>query len=508
MFEKLLLTGGAILALVICVSCASPEMEAEGGKKAVQESRLSGGALYAQALNTQDAAKRAELLKEAFAVLRKEADGGNPESALHLAYMYDLGHGVKLDGISAAKYYRIAADSGLKKGKIALARFWLRNEMFLDDAAKLIESIPDYRKDPDCLLALGTIRYAQYQYAQGFQDLFAAYRNAGRNFMIRDNVWKIVHAAFFDLYKNGNYDAALAELDKAVRLNPKHPAIPYCRGLVAVKKGQTKEALAFFNQALKLDPADPFFYRERAFLHAGSGEKEAAMDDIKVAVAVSGNAAEFIHARIELYYLLRDVDGLIAYASELLKQDENDVYARVTRAGAYMLKRNYEKAYADYRKLADMPLTADIPDVQEGLALVSSHVGRLDEAEKAYEKLLEKNATPITRINLAELYIVRGKYEKALKLLDSDQLLRSADRFMKCISSYLAASALLAEGKNADAPMKTFRELLPQFKEKSEETDWDTALFENWLKHAELPHGAKEKIADMTARASETFRVK
>ena len=176
--------------------------------------------------------------------------------------------------------------------------------------------------------------------------------------------------------------------------------------------------------------------------------------------------------------------------------------------GAYMLKRNYAKAYGDYRKLSEMPLTADIPDVQEGLALVSSHVGRLDEAEKAYEKLLGKNATPITRINLAELYIVRGKYEKALKLLDSDQLLRSADRFMKCISSYLAASALLASGKNAEAPMKVFYELLPQFKEKSEETDWDTALFENWLKNAELPSGAKEKIADMTGRAGETFRVK
>ena len=299
-----------------------------------------------------------------------------------------------------------------------------------------------------------------------------------------------------------------AELDKAAVLNPKHPAIPYCRGLVAVKRGQNKEALAFFNQALKLDPADPFFYRERAFLHARNGKKEAALDDIKVAAAVSGNAPEFVHARIELYYLLRDIDGLIACTSELLKADEKDVYARVTRAGAYMLKRNYAKAYGDYRKLSEMPLTADIPDVQEGLALVSSHVGRLDEAEKAYEKLLGKNATPITRINLAELYIVRGKYEKALKLLDSDQLLRSADRFMKCISSYLAASALLASGKNAEAPMKVFYELLPQFKEKSEETDWDTALFENWLKNAELPSGAKEKIADMTGRAGETFRVK
>ena len=510
MFEKLLLTGGAILALGVCASCASTENEPETirQKHAVQEKKPSGSVLYAQALNSRGEAKRAQLLKEAFALLKKEADGGNPESALHLAYMYDLGHGVKPDGISAAKYYRIAADSGLKKGKNALARFWLRNEMFLDDAAKLIESIPDYRKDPDCLLALGTIRYAQYQYAQGFQDLFAAYRSAGRNFMIRDSVWKIVHAAFFDLYRNGNYDAALAELDKAAVLNPKHPAIPYCRGLVAVKRGQNKEALAFFNQALKLDPADPFFYRERAFLHARNGKKEAALDDIKVAVAVSGNAPEFVHARIELYYLLRDIDGLIACTSELLKADEKDVYARVTRAGAYMLKRNYAKAYGDYRKLSEMPLTADIPDVQEGLALVSSHVGRLDEAEKAYEKLLGKNATPITRINLAELYIVRGKYEKALKLLDSDQLLRSADRFMKCISSYLAASALLASGKNAEAPMKVFYELLPQFKEKSEETDWDTALFENWLKNAELPSGAKEKIADMTGRAGETFRVK
>ena len=510
MLDKLLLTGGAILALSVCVSCASTETEQETipQKQAVQEKKPSGSTLYAQALNTRDTAKRAELLKEAFALLQKEADGGDPESALHLAYMYDLGHGVKQDGISAAKYYRIAADSGLVKGKMALARFWLRNEMFLDDAAKLVESIPDYRKNPDCLLLLGTIRYAQSRYTEGFEDLLKAYQNAGRNFMIRDNVWKVVHAAFLELYKNGNYDAALAEADKAAKLNPKHPAIPYCRGLVAVKKKLLKEAEAFFNQALKLDPTDPYFYRERAFLHASNGKKEAAMDDIKVAIAVSGNAVEFIHARIELYYLLKDIDGLIAYTTELLKQDEKDVFARVTRAGAYMLKGNYKGAYDDYRKLSEMPLTADIPDVQEGLALTSSHIGKLDEAEKAYEKLLEKNATPITLINLAELYVVRGKYEKALKLLDSDKLLRSADKFMKCISSYLAASALLATGKNADEPMKTFHELLPQFKAKSEETDWDTGLFDTWLKNAKLPAGAKEKIAEMTKKVSETFRVK
>ena len=51
-------------------------------------------------------------------------------------------------------------------------------------------------------------------------------------------------------------------------------------------------------------------------------------------------------------------------------------------------------------------------------------------------------------------------------------------------------------------------ELLPQFKAKSEETDWDTGLFDTWLKNAKLPAGAKEKIAEMTKKVSETFRVK
>lgn len=76
------------------------------------------------------------------------------------------------------------------------------------------------------------------------------------------------------ILQNRNYDAALAELDKEAKLNPKHPAIPYYRGLVAMKKEQRKEAEAYFNEALKLDPADPFFYRERAFLNAMNGKRK------------------------------------------------------------------------------------------------------------------------------------------------------------------------------------------------------------------------------------------
>lgn len=156
-----------------------------------------------------------------------------------------------------------------------------------------------------------------------------------------------------------------------------------------------------------------------------------------------------------------------------------------------MIQRNYDKAYLDYKKLSETSATTDIPDVQEGLAIVSSHIGKLDDAEKAYEKLLKKNASPVTQINLAELYIVRGKYEKALKLLDSDTLLRSADKFMKCISSYLAASALLATGKDAGEYIKVFNELLPQFRKGTEDIDWDTAAFREMAQDRETPAGRR-----------------
>ena len=102
MFDKLLLTGGALLALGVCTSCATTttEEKPEPREQAVQEVRKTGKEIYYQATKTQDAKKRAELLKEAFDALQKEADRNNLESALYLAYMYDLGQGVKQDGIS------------------------------------------------------------------------------------------------------------------------------------------------------------------------------------------------------------------------------------------------------------------------------------------------------------------------------------------------------------------------------------------------------------------------
>ena len=125
---------------------------------------------YVKALREPDKKKRNELFKAARKALLIEAEQNkNYKAHLLLGYMADLGQGMPSDGIQAARYYRIAADSGLAEAKIALAEFWRRNEIFLDEAAKQILSIPGYEENPNALCTLGAIYYAMYENEKGFR---------------------------------------------------------------------------------------------------------------------------------------------------------------------------------------------------------------------------------------------------------------------------------------------------------------------------------------------------
>ena len=52
-------------------------------------------------------------------------------------------------------------------------------------------------------------------------------------------------------------DAVLAALNAAGQLDPQHAGVPYVKGLLHAKRGQTAEAHAAFVGAAELDPADP-----------------------------------------------------------------------------------------------------------------------------------------------------------------------------------------------------------------------------------------------------------
>ena len=458
-------------------------------------------ALYVKALRETDEGKRTEAFKAARKALLDVAEQGKDSKAhLLLGYMADLGQGMPVDGIQAARHYRIAADSGLTEAKIALAEFWRRNEIFLDEAVKQIKGIPDYEDNPAALCTLGAVYYAMYENEKGFQLLKKVYRSPKATASIRLDVLKILHGMFEKYFKGNNYDAALQELRRTDELEPGNYLTSYLMGLVELRRGNLAEAEKMFNRSWKANPAIPENYRELAFVKVHTGRFDEALDNAKTAYDVSGKKPEFERALLEIYYLTGKIDAMLGFVNARLKENPKRFPLRLIRITIFQKKKEYRKAYDDLKELMKDPAIAKDAAFLESWANVCSMLGQYDEAVKANESILKQGFRPVPALNLAELYIITGRSAQAVELLRHPDFKDRKEPLIGCVVPYLEACALLAQGKAADEPIRQFRAALPEFLAKRKDIgEWDTNMFKNWLKKADIPLTAKESIEEMTA---------
>jgi tetratricopeptide (TPR) repeat protein len=92
------------------------------------------------------------------------------------------------------------------------------------------------------------------------------------------------------LASSGDLDGALAALDAAIRLDPAYALAHYARGFTAALKGDLSRALADLDEAARLDPHDPAAPRARAWLMAAW--PDPACRDAPAAVAAATRACE------------------------------------------------------------------------------------------------------------------------------------------------------------------------------------------------------------------------
>lgn len=468
-----------------------------GSEPLVSEAEL----LYVKALREPDKIRRFDLYKAARAALLEEAEKNHSAKAhLLLGYMADLGQGMRTDGIQAARHYRIAADSGMVEAKIALAEFWRRNDIFLDEAVKQITGIPDYEENPVALCTLGSIYYAMYENEKGFQFLKKAYRSPKTTPNVRLDVIKVIHGMFEKYYKGNNYDAALKELERTEELAPGNHLTSYLMGLVEVRRGDLPKAEKMFERAWKANPAAPEVYRELAILKARSGRFEEAVDDAKTAYAVSGRKPEYGHALLEICFLSDRLDEMLRVIDQLLKREPGNREMRMIRVSVLQLKKEYARAYEDLKVLMKDPKCVRDPAFQEMFANISSMLGKYEDAVKANEAILKQGFRTVPALNLAELYIISGQSGRAVELLQHPDFKAGGEQpLVRCIVPYLEACALLVLGKPADCQIRQFKSALPDFlAHRKDAGEWDTGMFRKWLEKADLPPDTKKTIGDLT----------
>lgn len=91
------------------------------------------------------------------------------------------------------------------------------------------------------------------------------------------------------LLRQGNWDEALTEIDRAMEMSPGNAAAYFYRGTIRSSMGNNNGALDDFAEAIRLNPRFWQAYHNRAVLYVQSGELERAMTDLEEALQIVQN---------------------------------------------------------------------------------------------------------------------------------------------------------------------------------------------------------------------------
>jgi tetratricopeptide (TPR) repeat protein len=162
-----------------------------------------------------------------------------------------------------------------------------------------------------------------------------------------------------------DYDRAIADLDQAIRLDPKLVPAYYNRGMVYDFKLDYDRAIADFDQALKLDPKASLTYLSRGIAYRSKGDYDSAIADFGQAIRTaqySDASANAYVRRSEAHNRKGDYDRAIADANEAIRLFPEYADAYNNRGEANEGKNDLDHAIADFdqaQKLAEM-YTGDV----------------------------------------------------------------------------------------------------------------------------------------------------
>lgn len=217
-----------------------------------------------------------------------------------------------------------------------------------------------------------------------------------------------------NLTESGQYEKAIAEWEKAVKLSPEDTEAHNNLGVALAGAGQFDEAIAHYQKALAARPDSADVHNNIGRALIAKGRIEEAIGHYQKALAVAPSSAE-IHNNLG-FALLRNgrLNDAIGHLQEALVDDPGFAEAHYNLGVALVQKGRLDEAITHYQKaLAADPDSAEIHN-NLGYALLRK--GDFDQAADHFERALAANPDfAEASYNLGNVfYYFRGKIPEAL----------------------------------------------------------------------------------------------
>ncbi len=155
--------------------------------------------------------------------------------------------------------------------------------------------------------------------------------------------------------EQGNANAAIEDLTKAIEINPHMPQAWAARGSFYLLQMRPAKAIEDFNKAIELDPQHAPNYVNRGQAYMNLEMIDLALQDFNKAIELDPNSVAAYFNRGVLYFQQKKIDEAIADFTKCIELDPNAPAPYFNRAVAYIEKDEREKAAVDlavYLKIA------------------------------------------------------------------------------------------------------------------------------------------------------------
>jgi tetratricopeptide (TPR) repeat protein len=174
------------------------------------------------------------------------------------------------------------------------------------------------------------------------------------------------------LGKDGDYEQAIAEFNKILKLDPKNVHALNNLGVAYFKLNKLDKAISYYTRAIDSGVANATTYFFRGIIFGRHrGEHAKAVKDYSKAVQLQPNFTKAYLNRASAYSSLKEYDKAVADYNKVVKiRPSTEKMILAKRAKAYFQKGEYTKAWADVEKAKELGVKIDekfVQDVQKAM---------------------------------------------------------------------------------------------------------------------------------------------
>lgn len=150
------------------------------------------------------------------------------------------------------------------------------------------------------------------------------------------------------LFRDGDYDQALAEYTQAIGIKSDYAEAYNYRGYLYGERGDLEKAIADYSRAISLNAGYTDAYINRGYAYGERGDLDRAIADYTRAIELEPKNASAYNKRGSLYYQKGDDDRAIGDYNAAIKLKGDYTLAYNNRGNAWYSKGDLERAIADF----------------------------------------------------------------------------------------------------------------------------------------------------------------